>query len=467
MTDNMRGRRRLMRLGAGLVLVAGSAGSLCLAAGTASADSTTTFDATASAYGFDAVIANKTIPAGISPEAAGPVAQSELSSLPAGTSFASFPYPGDVVAGVPGLLSSIVMNLPQPPAYPLITTSGLSQGKQTANEPGIGLSADTETSDAEAHAVFGTDGTGAVADSKIVVDPQNGVTATATTSDNAITLGSLGDIGSVTSSATATQASDGTVTSTSSIAVTGLNIPVLQLTIPKGSPTLAPIQGLPIPSIPIPFGGTTLNAPSIGFVDGEFTIELPLLGKTQFVLPAQTALSALKAAGIDATYSQPIKTKTGIVGAALSLKYVVPSPPKGLEISGPTDVTMTFGDTSASIKGSMDAGTGSITPGSGKVTGTTPGGTSSTVPAVGSSGGGASGLPGVGGTSSLPAGSSSEPGSAPVVASGAQPAVGLTASRLVNPRSPLSWSLYLVLVAAALAGTYSTQTLRLLGVRRK
>ena len=454
----MSAQRHSIRIGGVLVVATALFGVLRMEAGAASPP--TTFDAVASAYGFDAILTNASIPAGISPEGAGPTAQSELTSLPQGTSFASFPYPGDVVAGVPGLLSAIVQNIPQTPAYPFIVSSGLSQGRQTADLPGIGLSADTEASQAQAHAVLGSDGMGGIADTNIAVQRDGGVVATATARMNAINLGALGTIGSVVTTATAAQAANGTVTKSSHLAVTLVDIPGLRVTIPKATPTLAPIPNLPIPTVPLPLAGVTITAPSIGFVDGQFTVALPLLGSHQFAIPASAALSALKAVGIDATYEAAQTTRTSIVGAALTLHYVLPAPPRNSVYNGTTDVSLALGRASASVEGSAGAigsvpvtGGGSSAPTSGDVGSTafngaaTPSGGAAVVSAP---------TPVAGG--SPVAGSRASTGST-------APQIALGAVRPGRRLAPVSWGIYLALVAVGLIGTYSTQTLRLLGVR--
>jgi len=447
-----------------------------------SAHADTPFDATASAYGFDFVISNPgSIPAGISPEGAGPVAQSELTNLPSGTSFASFPYPGDVVAGVPGLASGIVIGLPQLPAYPLLVSSGLGEGQKSANQPGIGLTADTETNQGHAHGTFGTDGSGALADANVVADPGGGVTATAVSQYNGLNFAGLGTIGQVNSQAVATQAADGTVTTSSKLEITGLDIPALQLTLPAVTPAPAPIPGLPIPQVPLPFAGVTLNAPHLGFVDGQFTVQIPLLGNQQFAVPANLVLDALKASGIEASFSKAITTPTSVVGSTFVLHYKVPAPPDNPAYTGATDVTLTLGRASASVVGdgsglnpvdTSGSGGGTVNPPS-----TTSSGSTGSVPAATTSGGSGgavlptAGTTGTGGVTPvtpgiLPdtSGTTTGGGQPPVVS--AQGSSDVTTASFAR-RGPLSWGIYLVLVAAGIVGTFSTQSLRLLGVRQR
>jgi hypothetical protein len=450
-----RGRRRGL-LAFGAVAVLGLGLSLRFGAGPARADSS--FDATAAAYGFDAILSNQSIPAGISPELAGPTAQSQLNSLPQGTSFASFPYPGDVVSGLPGLVGALFVGLPPLPPYPFIVTSGLSDGAKSVNHPGIALSADTEPGAAHAHAVFGTDASGAVSDSQIAVASDGSVTATADARASTLNLGLLGSIDDIHSTASARQGADGTVKTSSSLDIGRLNFAGLQITIPNTTPTLPPVPGLNIPNIPLPLAGTTLVAPDLGLENGQFTISLPLFGNQKFAIPSAPVLGALKALGIDASFQPAQTTATSVVGATLTLHYIAPAPPNNQVYTGPTNVDWVVGRATASIQGARlassggDSSNGSIAAGSS----VSPGG-----------------LPG-GGTPSLatptPTGAPLSPISPPSLAASPDqpnPQIALGSGRIIGRRVSLNIGIYLALVAAGLIGTFGTQELRLLGVRHR
>jgi hypothetical protein len=455
-------RRRALRTGTALTLVLGTPFVL---GGTASASGT--FEALASAYGADYLMSNPSIPAGVSPQFGGPVAQSQLTSLPSGTSFASMPYPGEVAAGVPGLVSGVATGVPQLPAYPFIVSSGLGEGAQNVNQPGIALHAATENDNAAAHAVFGTDGQGSVADSLITADGDN-LVAAATSRDSALSLGDAGEIGSVLSSATVS--SDGSkITRQTSLQISGIRIPALAFTVPATSPGPAPIPNTPFPQVPLPFAGTSFVAPVLGFYDGQFTMQIPAVGKQQFAVPFDAVAAAFKQAGYELQYSAPTTTPDGIIGATLRLHFQMPAPPDNPIYAGPTDYTIVLGRATASIDGSGGSGTATSPGGAGGVAaGTT------TQPALG----------GVTGRSTpgtaLPSGQDYAAGvPAPVSAQSAPGAVapptepvrqmtigsaGFSSALGFHDATPLK-SIYLVLAAAGVLAVFSVPTLRLRGAR--
>jgi hypothetical protein len=459
-----------MRAGTALALVAGTPFVL---GGTAHASGT--FEALASAYGADYLMSNPSIPAGVQPQFGGPVAQSQLTSLPSGTSFASMPYPGEVAAGVPGLVSGVATGVPQLPAYPFIVSSGLGEGPQSVNQPGIALHANTGSDNANAHAVFGTDGMGSVADSLITVDGTN-LVASATSRDSALSLGDQGEIGSVIS--TATVSSDGSkITRATSLAISGIRIPALAFTVPATSPGPAPIPNMPFPSVPLPFAGTTFVAPVLGFYDGQFTIQIPAIGKQQFAVPFDSVAAAFKQAGYELQYSAPTRTPDGIIGSTLRLHFQMPAPPDNPLYAGPTDYTIVLGRATASIDGDGGSGTatspgsaggvsGSTTPGA-----TTPGATTSSAPG----GVGVLPAPGTGSTSGqsyaagapLPVTSESAPNAAAPTVPVRQMTIGsagFTTPLHFHDLTPLK-SMYLLLAGAGVLAVFSVPTLRLRGAR--
>src|SRR5882757_7759319 len=444
-------RRRALRAGTALTLMAGTPFVL---SGTASASGT--FEALASAYGADYIMGNPSIPAGFSPQFGGPTAQSQLTSLPSGTSFASFPYPGEVAAGVPGLVSGVATGVPQLPGYPFIVSSGLGEGAQNVNQPGIALHAATENNNAAAHAVFGTDGMGSVADSLVTVDRDH-VVASATSRDSALSLGDEGEIGSVLSSASVT--SDGAkISRSTSLSISGIRIPALSFTVPATSPGPAPIPNTPFPQVPLPFAGTTFVAPVLGFYDGQFTIQIPALGKQQFAVPFDSVAAAFKQAGYELQYSAPTPTPNGIIGSTLRLHFQMPAPP---------DNTIVLGRANASIDGDAGSGSASSPGGSSGLSG----GSTTTQPAP--AGGASFAAPAV---QPAPAtiGGVGAPAS-PTVAAPVAPAAtslhqvtaesaGFSAGLGFHDATPLK-SLYLVLAAAGLLAVLSVPTLRLRGAR--
>ncbi|MFN2537892.1 MAG: hypothetical protein ABR549_07020 [Mycobacteriales bacterium] len=84
-----------------------------------------TFTGSAAAYGIDSTVSNPSVPLGLVVQAAGPAAQATLSSLQQSDTFASFPYPGEGVAGLPGVVGGTA-GVPLP-AYPFIVATSLGE----------------------------------------------------------------------------------------------------------------------------------------------------------------------------------------------------------------------------------------------------------------------------------------------------------------------------------------------------
>ena len=438
-------------------LLAGSAVAV-LAAGPllvpTSASATDSFEALASAYGFDYLMSNASIPAGVSPQFAGPTAQSQLTSLPSGTSFASFPYPGEVAAGLPGLINAAAPGTPQLPEYPFIVSSGLGEGEQQVNYPGIAMRAATEATNASAHAVFGTDGSGSVADSLITSDG-GAVTATATARDSALSFGKQGDIASVMSRASVSRSVSGEITRSSSLAITGISIPALKFTVPSTNPAPAPF-----PAVPLPFAGQTLDAPVFGFFDGQFTIQIPGLGKQQYAVPNAAVQDAFKAAGFTTTFTSAKETANGIVGATFDIAYVAPAPPDNPLYSGESNFSVVFGRAVASVGGeSAVAGTDSSFG--------APAGATAASPATGEPADLAGALPAMGLTpgTGLTPGGTGVPTRDLISVGGVGDRV-LRAGSVLDDPDALS-TFYLFVIVAGLIGVFSIPTLRLLGVRSR
>jgi hypothetical protein len=463
MSNRSARRRRAIRAGGAVTILAGTpfvfTGSASAAQGT--------FEATAAAYGFDYLMQNASITAGVSPEFAGPVAQANLTSLPSGTSFASLPYPGDVAAGVPGLIPSVVQGLPQTPSYPFIVTSGLGQGRQEINQGPISMRAQTEENNADAHAVLGTEGSGSVSDAVVRTDSST-VAAEAVAREGAVSLGDQGEIGSVTSSASAIRGFDGQIAKTSHLSISGIRFPGLQFTMPPTTPAPAPVPNTPaFPQAPAPFAGMTFLAPTFGFYDGQFTVQLPGAGPQQYAVDNAAVTSAFKSAGFDVSYIKAVETPSGITGATFVLHWLAPAPPDNPLYTGTTDFSLVFGRANATIgggEGSDTVGTGVNSAGTG-ANGAAPGATGAgSIPGVDAAGLTPGVLPGTDVTSGIP---------------GALDSNGLPVANLIpadrvqsagNANSlhidQLS-NLYLVLVAAGAIGVFSIPTLRLLGARSR
>lgn len=426
---------------------------------------TSSFDAVVAAYGFDSTLSNPSIPIGLVIEGAGPTAQAHLSSLQASDGFASFPYPGDTVVGLPGLVSAVFLGGAPVPAYPFYVSTAYGQQPAAANYPGVALSSESNGNEARANAVVGTSATGYTSNAVISQASDSTVTATATATLSGVQVGTGLLLSGVVSTATEVLEFDGTLKGTSSLSIARLTVPGLHFTIPKTTPTSAaipiPFPGVPqlpplsFPPVPVPFGGTTLNAPDIGFVDGQFTLTLPIGGGETFAVPAQAVLDAFKAAGFDISYQAAQKTANSVVAPELIVHTVLPAPPKNSGFNGSTPVTVTVGRSTASISAAS--------------VGTSGGGASSGLPSrpTGVEAPSVSSAPTTAGSVTPQENATAPtPPAAPALSGGqarpvASPLVGVTA----RTRFSSIFDIYLVLVGVGLIGTLAAQVLRHLGVR--
>src|SRR5882757_6309093 len=116
-------------------LAAGAAvlGAVTLAPGTARAE--TAYDASAVAYGARITYTSANTPLGVVPEASGPAAEARLSSLPRSSALASFPYPGDGLVGLPGLINAVAPGSPPLPQYPFYAHADLGDDPSSVSAP--------------------------------------------------------------------------------------------------------------------------------------------------------------------------------------------------------------------------------------------------------------------------------------------------------------------------------------------
>jgi hypothetical protein len=424
--------------------------------GTAGAAVVPTFDATASAYGFDATTTNQAVPLGLTIEGAGPVAQAELSSLPAATSFASLPYPGPTLVQAPGLVGAVVPGTPELPDYPAYVGANLDQGPQSRDYPGASLDAQATATQSQATAVGGTHGSGFSAFAQVRLDRSDDVIAEADATFNDVALGQLMTISNIHSAASETfDNGEGKLTPKSDLTIGHIAAPGLELTIPKSTPGEIPGAGS-VPSLPVPLGGTTLAAPDLGFENGTFTIVLPLFGGAKYAVPFSVVAQGLKALGIEATYQQPIVKKQSIVAAGLTFSAapVIPTV-QNVPVSGAVPTHLTFGRSSASFAGTVLIGQEpGLLPGSFDGTPSGTGDAPAAVPPVTAS----TGLPPV-----APVGDSS---TAPALATGAPPASQSQGFLVAHGFAlPDMANVYLLIVGAAVLGSLAAQGLRVLGVR--
>ncbi len=150
-------RARALLYAAGTVAALSAAAVLPLSTASAAADS---FGASASAHGFDFTYSNDSLPGVQTYELAAPSAGATLNSAGNSQSFASAPYPGDVVANLPSFAGALV---PVPvPAYPLYVAALPGDDPKTVSYPGIALRAEAGSTVVQGSGTFGSDGAGGV-----------------------------------------------------------------------------------------------------------------------------------------------------------------------------------------------------------------------------------------------------------------------------------------------------------------
>lgn len=402
---------------------------------TTPAQAAASFTGVAAAYGIDSTTSNPSIPLGLVVQAAGPAAQATLSSLHQSDTFASVPYPGEGVAGLPGVVGgSSGVPLPE---YPFIVTTSLGEPPAHATYGAATLSGESAVVEARATAETGDASSGYTATARVTHSSDDSVLAMAEARLSALTISGVVALDGVHAVARVERAPDGRLIRTASTSIASLVVPGLELTFP--------------PQLPPPLGGLRLEAPRLSFSDGRFRVFLPGLGEQSQPVPANTVLQALKAVGITATYEQATQVPNGILAPTLTLRTRLPSPPPNQVVNGATDISVTIGRALATISYTVEPAT----------TGTP----SAPVDRPGASGptldDGPAMAPGLDTPAATTADASAAPPVSPLLAAPQAPAV--TRSGLV-PLTRLP-DLYLVLVLASFAVFGAGQALRLLAVR--
>jgi hypothetical protein len=453
------------------VLAAGLA-AVCLGTlgGSASADAT--YDAIASATGAKFIFSNQSVPLGIEPQLEGPVAQARQTSLQQSDAYAAFPYPGDAVAGLPGVLGSAAGIPFQAPPYPFSVNTTYGDDIRQLSYPGIELRSESGETVTQAAATGGSGGLGASSTARIARDG-DAVAAKSRSDADLIRLGNSLVISGLHASADAARDGNGTLTRASHLSFTRLQVPGLAFKLPS-------LEGIGGPA-----ASQNVTAPDVGFTDGQFVVTLPGAEPKTAPVPTNDVLAALKAAGYTATYQAAKETKNGILGAGFEISTTLPAPPPGTPagIGGETPVTMSIGFARAEVAYAVEQ---SATGGAAAPTGTAPAaaGASAVTPDLG--------VAAAPTTPLLPTGSTFAPGldpqlETPALTSGGSPAVALpeaalgaapatgattgldltslTASRAAIG-SDVGW-IYLMLVAVAGTAFAATFVMRYRGVRSR
>jgi hypothetical protein len=246
----------------------------------------------------------------------GPTAQTVLASGGAGTSFASFPYPGETAVAFPGQLAGLAPQLPRLPDYPFYVRADQTDPEPAPVEiPGGKLAATASPSEARstaAVAAAGTpDGTASVgqleASARSAASDES-VTATAIARTSGIAIGPL-RIATLVSTATAVVDAAGALTRTSSLRIEGMTLDGQGLAIENGEVVLAGAKA-PLPD----------------------------------TSPVKEALAQ---AGLEIEYLAREETPTGIVGEGFAVGRTHDTP------NGPATVRFAFGQAAASIAGTI------------------------------------------------------------------------------------------------------------------
>jgi hypothetical protein len=279
-------------------------------------------------------------------DVSGPTAQARVDSLGTSVGFAAFPYPGDVIAGAPGLVTSLVvpkLGLPPPnlPPYPLAASSQYpGQPAQKVDEPSLRLTAESSAGSSAGQATAtGADSGGnaigkAVADATSKVDSSGELVADAASTVESVTISGIFRIGRVVATAHASSSGTGTPATRSSFSAEGMTV-----------------------------AGVPVELTEKGLVLAGSTVPLP---------PSSSVAQALAASGIDVQYLAPVTSPGAIRSAGFVVSVALPSP-TGNKVT----VVYTFGIVQAGVDGSMgasaspgpasSAGSGALTPAAGGV----------------------------------------------------------------------------------------------------
>lgn len=272
-----------------------------------------TYFAVAEATGTRVITTNESIPLGIAPQLQGPTASARQNSLQQSDASAAFPYPGEDVAGLPGIAAGA--GVPAPP-YPFVVSSALGDPVRQASFPGVELRAESADALTQATATGGSKDAGTTSVATIVRDGQ-GIVARATTDADTLLLGHSLVLSGLHAAATASRDSVGRLKRTSALSFSSLSGPGFV----------------------------------IGLIDGKFSVRNGAGAPTESDSPLGLVAAALSMNGFPTTFQDAQETPDGIVGDGLQITVTLPAPPPGSagSISGETPVTYSLGLLSAEV----------------------------------------------------------------------------------------------------------------------
>lgn len=311
------------RRAASFALVGVVAGATIIGLGSRPVGAETTYSAAAAADAMRFSVTAPNVTVAETPiDFGAPVAQSVLDSLGTSRSFASHPYPGELVVGAPGLaagFSNGQVNLPGYPWYasadhPSVPESGVEQGGLYS----LKAKAEEHRSSAQAQSGSGSDSASgffasAVATTAVQDDV---VTASATNELRGLSAGPL-DIGKVAATSSTTRNAAGAIEKNSDLLIAGMSV-----------------------------NGTGVVLTSKGWALGGEGTPVPSNASLQEVL-AQ--------AGISMEYLAPTESPTGVISAGLQIVF-------NRDFGGPKLVRLTIGRAATSIDGVGESASGISTP---------------------------------------------------------------------------------------------------------
>lgn len=360
-----------MRIAPGLLALAvTTAGGVVLLSGSAHAE--ISYTGHADAYGFRTTMTNDAFPLGFVFEGDAPVSTADLSSLGDSQALAAGPYPGTTAAATPGALGGVI-GVPIP-NYPVVATASAGDDPAEQNFPGLALRASAGQLLASGTATIGSAAQGASSYSTVDATKldSDGVVAEGRSRLEALALLDYLHFQRVESRAVTALDPYGKRVSKSDLRIDGITAPGLSFAVPPQTPATVPLPNplpgtpqppnLEFPPVPLPGGGSTYNAPELGFRNGEFVVTFSSAGIEQKVpVPFDTVAQAFKNIGATVTYQQQQLTANGVIAPMLTFVTEFPAPPDNpFGVKSPTPVTLELGRASASVDGAAvpDAGFG-------------------------------------------------------------------------------------------------------------
>lgn len=277
-----------------------------LISGNASADAT--YAAVAEATGTRLIFTNQSIPLNVAPQIQGPTANAKQNSLQQSDAQAAFPYPGDDIAGVPGVVGGAI-GVPLP-AYPFVIATSYGDGAKQLSYPGVELRSESTSTLTQATATGGSTGAGATSSARVARDG-DAVVAKAVSDADALRIGDSLVVSGLHAVVTAARDETGKLTRTSTLSFTSMSGPGF----------------------------------SIGLKDGKFSLQNGTEPATEADNPLALAAAALSMNGYPTVFQDAQETPDGIIGAGFQIQTTLPAPPEGMPggFSGETPVTYTFG----------------------------------------------------------------------------------------------------------------------------